>query len=126
MPARGGGGRGGTSCETLSKRGREQRQRRPCGSRPRRQRDAARHGDDDPLPIDVARLAPGTFVGDVVMRGGATRLVSTARQRGCRVQPGTDMLFEQIPLYLAFFGFPSATPDELRRLAEVRKLDFDR
>ena len=82
--------------------------------------------DDDPLPIDVARLAPGTFVGDVVMRGGATRLVSTARQRGCRVQPGTDMLFEQIPLYLAFFGFPSATPEELRRLAEVRKLDFDR
>ena len=73
--------------------------------------------DDDPLPIDVARLAPGTFVGDVVMTNGATRFVAAASQRGCRVQPGTDMLFEQIPLYLAFFGFPSATSDELRRLA---------
>ena len=72
---------------------------------------------DDPLPIDVLRLAPGTFVGDVVMTNGATPLVAAASQRGCRVQPGTDMLFEQIPLYLAFFGFPSATPDELRRLA---------
>jgi len=82
--------------------------------------------DDDPLPIDVARLAPGTFVGDVVMRGSDTRLVSTARLRGCRVQSGADMLFEQIPLYLAFFGFPAATPEELRRLAEVRKLNFDR
>ena len=78
--------------------------------------------NDDPLPIDVTRLAPGTFVGDVVMTNGTTRLVAAARQRGCRVQPGTDMLFEQIPLYLAFFGFPGATPDELRRVApaEVR------
>ena len=72
--------------------------------------------EDDTLPIDVARLAPGTFVGDVVMTNGPTRLMAAATQRGCRVQPGTDMLFEQIPLYLAFFGFPSATPDELRRL----------
>jgi shikimate dehydrogenase len=75
----------------------------------------AREGD--PLPIDVARLSPDTFVGDVVMRNGATRLVAAASQRGCRVQTGTDMLFEQIPLYLEFFGFPSTTPDELRRLA---------
>ncbi len=82
--------------------------------------------DDDPLPIDVARLERGTFVGDVVMANGTTRLVAAASERGCRVQPGADMLFEQIPLYLAFFGFPSATPEELRRLAEVRKRDFDR
>jgi len=35
------------------------------------------------------------------------------------VQPGIDMLFEQIPLYLEFFGFPGATPDELRRIARL-------
>jgi shikimate dehydrogenase len=35
------------------------------------------------------------------------------------VQAGTDMLFEQIPLYLEFFGFPSTTPDELRRIARL-------
>jgi len=27
------------------------------------------------------------------------------------------MLFEQIPLYLAFFGFTSTTPEHLRQLA---------
>ena len=73
----------------------------------------------DPLPFDVSRLEPGTFVGDVVMAAGATPLLAAARARGCRVQPGTDMLFEQIPLYLEFFGFPSATPDELRRVARL-------
>jgi shikimate dehydrogenase len=30
---------------------------------------------------------------------------------------GTDRLFEQIPAYLEFFGFPSATPEELRAVA---------
>jgi len=29
------------------------------------------------------------------------------------------MLFEQIPAYLEFFGFPTTTPDELRALAKV-------
>jgi shikimate dehydrogenase len=29
------------------------------------------------------------------------------------------MLFEQIPAYLEFFGFGSASPDELRRLARI-------
>jgi len=75
------------------------------------------HGD--PLPFDVSRLEPGTFVGDVVMAAGTTPLLAAARARGCRVQPGTDMLFEQIPLYLEFFGFPSTTPDELRRVARL-------
>jgi shikimate dehydrogenase len=75
--------------------------------------------DGDPLPVDVRRLAPGTFVGDVVMTRGTTPLVAAARARGCRVQPGTDMLFEQIPLYLEFFGFPSTTPAELRRVARL-------
>jgi lauroyl/myristoyl acyltransferase len=29
------------------------------------------------------------------------------------------MLFEQIPAYLEFFGFPTTTPEELIRLAEI-------
>ena len=73
--------------------------------------------EGDPLPIDVARLSPETFVGDVVMAGGTTPFVAAARARGCRAQTGVEMLFEQIPLYLEFFGFPAATPDELRRVA---------
>jgi shikimate dehydrogenase len=72
---------------------------------------------DDPLPIDVTRLAPSTFVGEVVMKQEITPLLRAARERGCPIQVGTDMLFEQIPLYLEFFGFGSVTPDELRAVA---------
>jgi shikimate dehydrogenase len=71
----------------------------------------------DPLPIDVARLAPSTFVGEVVMKQEMTPLLQAARARGCPIQVGTDMLFEQIPLYLEFFGFGQVTPDELRAVA---------
>jgi shikimate dehydrogenase len=30
------------------------------------------------------------------------------------------MLFEQIPAYLEFFGFGTATPEELRSVSQVR------
>jgi shikimate dehydrogenase len=74
---------------------------------------------DDPLPFDTARLSPSTFVGEVVMRQEITPLLAAARSRGCRTQIGTDMLFEMIPAYLEFFGFGTATPDELRAVAKV-------
>lgn len=70
--------------------------------------------DGDPLPLDVSLLSPHTFVGEVVMKTEITPLLAAAQARGCRIQPGTDMLFEQIPAYLAFFGFPAATPEALR------------
>ena len=72
---------------------------------------------DDALPFDVVRLSPQTFVGEVVMKQEITPLLRAARERGCPTQVGTDMLFEQIPLYLEFFGFGKATPDELRAVA---------
>lgn len=71
----------------------------------------------DPLPLDVERLAPDTFVGEVVMRDEMTAFLQAARARGCRWQVGTDMLFEQIPAYLEFFGLPTTTPQTLRELA---------
>ncbi len=72
---------------------------------------------NDPLPIDVARLSPGTFVGEVVMKQEITPFLAAASSRGCPIQVGTDMLFEQIPLYLDFFGFGKVTSDELRAVA---------
>lgn len=75
--------------------------------------------DDDPLPLDVGRLEPQSFVGEVVMRPDPTPLLAAALARSCRTQVGTDMLFEQIPAYLEFFGYPAATPEELRRLAQI-------
>jgi shikimate dehydrogenase len=73
----------------------------------------------DPLPFDVSRLSPNTFVGEVVMKQEITPLLQAARERGCRFQVGTDMLFEQIPAYLEFFGFGTATAEELRAVAKV-------
>lgn len=73
----------------------------------------------DPLPIDVTRLAPGTFVGEVVMKTEMTAFLQAAKARGCTVQVGSDMLFEMIPPYLEFFGLPSTTPDRLRALARL-------
>ena len=75
--------------------------------------------DGDPLPFDVARLAASTFVGEVVMKQEITPLLAGARARGCRTQIGTDMLFEMSPAYLEFFGFGTATPEELRAIAKV-------
>ena len=74
---------------------------------------------DDPLPFDVTRLASTTFVGEVVMKQEMTPLLLAAKERGCRFQVGTDMLFEMIPAYLEFFGFGTSTPDELRSVAKV-------
>jgi len=75
--------------------------------------------DDDPLPMDVDRIAPGTFVGEVVMKQEITPFLREARDKGCPIQVGKDMLFEMIPAYLEFFGFGAASPEELRAVAEV-------
>jgi shikimate dehydrogenase len=75
---------------------------------------------NDPLPIDVTRLGRDTFVGEVVMKEEITLLLRAAQENGCRYVVGTDMLFEMIPAYLEFFGFGSATPDELRAVARVK------
>ena len=74
---------------------------------------------DDPLPFDVSKLSKETFVGEVVLKQEITPLLKAAGERGCRYQIGTDMLFEMIPLYLNFFGFGLATPEELRTLAKI-------
>ena len=75
--------------------------------------------DADPMPMDVSRIASGTFVGEVVMKQEMTTFLKAAQSRGCRFQVGTDMLFEQIPAYLEFFGFQTTTPETLRSLARL-------
>jgi shikimate dehydrogenase len=74
---------------------------------------------DDPLPFDPERLSPGALVGDVVLGAAMTPLLQAAARRGCRTLVGTDMLFEQIPAYLEFFGYGQVTADELRALAKI-------
>jgi shikimate dehydrogenase len=74
----------------------------------------------DPMPLDITRVAPATFVGEVVMKEEYTPLLRAAMDKGCAVQVGTDMLFEMIPAYLEFFGFGTSTPDELRKVATIQ------
>src|SRR5450432_840708 len=74
----------------------------------------------DPLPMDISRISPATFVGEVVMKQEFTPFLLAAKDKGCEVQVGTDMLFEMIPAYLEFFGFATTTPEALRRLAQIK------
>jgi len=76
--------------------------------------------EGDALPFDIARVDAGALVGEVVMKAEHTPLLRAALARGLEVQVGSDMLFEMIPAYLEFFGFGTATADELRAVAQLR------
>jgi shikimate dehydrogenase len=73
----------------------------------------------DPMPLDVSRLSPSTFVGEVVLKQETTAFLAAAKARGCPTQVGVDMLFEQIPAYLEYFDFPPTTAADLREVAAI-------
>ncbi|RWX81189.1 shikimate dehydrogenase [Neorhizobium lilium] len=75
--------------------------------------------ENDPLPVDVSRISPSAFVGEVVLKQEITPFLAAVRERGCPFQVGVDMLFEQIPAYLEFFDFPTTTAQELRAVAKI-------
>lgn len=75
--------------------------------------------EGDPLPMDASRISPSAFVGEVVMKKEMTDFLLAAKARGCVIQIGSDMLFEQIPAYLEFFGFGTTTPEILRSVAQL-------
>jgi shikimate dehydrogenase len=75
--------------------------------------------DDDPLPVDVTRLERHAFAGEVVLKRAITPYLAAAQARGNVIQIGLDMLYEQIPAYLEFFGFPTTTAEELRAVSQV-------
>jgi shikimate dehydrogenase len=69
--------------------------------------------------MDVERIDPASFVGEVVMKQEITPFLAAARARGCQYQVGANMLFEQIPAYLEFFGLRTTTAEELREVAQI-------
>jgi shikimate dehydrogenase len=75
--------------------------------------------EHDPLPVDVSRISRSAFVGEVVMKQEITPFLAAVRARGCEFQVGIDMLYEQIPAYLEFFGFPTTTAEELRAISKA-------
>jgi len=61
----------------------------------------------DKLPLDVARLRPGTLVADVVIKAEPTALLAEAKRLGCQIHGGRHMLDGQAKAIFAFFGFGS-------------------
>lgn len=62
----------------------------------------------DPMPCDTARMEPHAALVDILMKNQPTPLVRAARARGLVAQPGFEMLIQQTPLYLEFFGWHAA------------------
>ena len=54
-----------------------------------------------------------------MLKAEVTPFLQAAKDKGCTIQVGTDMLFEMIPAVLEFFGYGTATPDELRATAKL-------
>lgn len=79
---------------------------------------------DDAQPCDVQRLEPHAAVMDIVMKNQPTPWVRAARGRGLNAQPGFEMLVQQAPLYLDFFGYPEAA-DMVRRDARFVRAQID-
>ncbi len=78
----------------------------------------------DPLPCDVARMAPQAALVDILMKNQPTPVVRAARARGLVAEPGFEMMIQQAPAYLEFFGFQAAA-DQVRQNADfLRELIY--
>lgn len=76
--------------------------------------------DSDPLPLDVTALAPETAVVDILMKNQPTPLLRAVQQRAQAAHPGYEMLVQQVPEYLAFFGYEDVARQVQADLSEVR------
>lgn len=60
------------------------------------------------FPLSLAGLGPGRHVADIASFGAGTPLLATAREAGCSVSDGTDMLEAQLGLVAGFIaGLPA-------------------
>ena len=63
---------------------------------------------NDAMPCDVSRLASHAAVIDILMKNQPTPFLQAVRSRGLQGEPGFEMLIQQAPDYLEFFGYPDA------------------
>jgi shikimate dehydrogenase len=76
----------------------------------------------DPLPFDVQRLDGSAAVVDILMKRQPTPLLRACQARGITAHPGFEMLIQQVPEYLRFFGFDALARRVQADLAPVRRL----
>ena len=77
---------------------------------------------DDALPFDPARVDAGAAVVDIIMSKVPTPLLHACRERGLKAEAGFEMLVQQIPEYLRFFGFDTIARALQSDLSGVRTL----
>lgn len=64
--------------------------------------------DTDPLPLDATRVQRHATVVDILMTRRPTPLLQALRARGITAYTGHEMLVQQMPAYLDYFGFSTA------------------
>jgi len=77
---------------------------------------------DDPPPFDTARLHAGAAVVDIVMKNQPTALLRACHARGITAHPGFEMLVQQVPEYLSFFGYDNIARAVTADASELRAL----
>jgi len=77
---------------------------------------------DDPLPVDVQRVDAGAAVVDIIMSRQPTPLLQACAARGITAHAGFEMLVQQIPEYLRYFGLQQLAATLQDDLAEVRAI----
>lgn len=75
----------------------------------------------DPLPIAVDDLDLHAVVVDILMKPSDTPLIDACKRRGIVAYPGFEMLVQQVPSYLRFFGFARLAAEVGEDLCEVRQ-----
>lgn len=76
----------------------------------------------DALPFDPARLDAGATVVDILMKNQPTPLLRACHARGITAYPGFEMLVQQVPEYLSFFGFDAIAQAVQTDPSDVRAL----
>lgn len=74
----------------------------------------------DALPVDPSTLEPGAAVVDIIMSRQPTPLLQACAARGITAHAGFEMLVQQVPEYLRFFGYEAAAQAMEADLSGVR------
>jgi shikimate dehydrogenase len=77
---------------------------------------------EDAMPFDPTRADANAAVVDIIMSREPTPLLRAARARGLRAEAGFEMLVQQVPEYLRFFGYDVLAAALQADLAPVRGL----
>lgn len=78
----------------------------------------------DAMPCDVSRMESHAALFDILLRGQPTALVRAARARGLNAQAGFEMLVQQIPCYLDYFGYRDAAREVRKDSSFLRELIY--